>query len=148
MRHTLHSDKGSSLLEVTLAVVVLGLLATVLVGGIGTMRVVGFKSNSAVTFTSDLNEAVQELTLRPFTVCSPSNPNPYAVPAKPSGIGMVVQVLDPTTQEWKPCTDETAASGKPASYVQRIEIKTAFNNATITRYVTKIKTTEPVTVAQ
>jgi Tfp pilus assembly protein PilV len=134
------NEKGSSLLEVVIAMLILGLSVAVLVGGLFISRLVSDRASLRAAALQQIAAVSEELTAMPFVPCNDPN-NIYPTPAPDTSpvlpkVSLTVETLDVTTNTWLPCTGSAVDAKKG---VQLVIISSSVNGKVLTGNVVKIR---------
>lgn len=119
-------SQGFSLVEVMIAVVILGVVGSVLINGLLTGRANSEKvSVNAQVFTR-LDAAAQVIAATPYLTCSIAGTNPYETLSLPDRV--TVERVDGITRagQWVQCGDATW--GNQSTIIQRVIIKAPYTN--------------------
>jgi type II secretory pathway component PulJ len=130
--NSLRADRGASLLEVLIAMMIVGLLGVAIVGGLVLVRATSDRTEAKAAMLRQLTDAATDISLRPFVPCAPGTL--YASPA-PLNPTVIVQVTN-STGAWVACdgTNNTAAST-----IQKVTLRTTFSGKTYERVLMKAK---------
>ena len=77
----LKSDAGDSLVEVIVAMMIMGLFGLALVGALISAQPMALAFNKTAAATTQLTLAADQISLQPFAACSTSKPQPYVLTA-------------------------------------------------------------------
>ena len=134
------NERGSSLLEVIVAVVILGVVGSTLLGGLNSANLAQKKTAQVAFAENSMQMGNDSLALTSFSACDSSAQNPYANVSLPSNVTVIsVSVVDPTTNVVTPCSGITTAAAKSAETVQQIKLQytNAITGVSRVRYVQK-----------
>ena len=114
-------EEGSSLLEVVIAILILGLSVAVLVGGLFISRIVSDRAALRAAALKQIAAVSQELSAMPFVPCTDANlnyptPDPETSPKLPR-VTLTVNTLDILTDTWQPCKGDAEDSKKGVQLV-------------------------------
>lgn len=132
---------GSSLVEVLIATMILGVSALAIVGGLFISRTSTDRLSEKSAALSDLALLSQQVAMMPFISCSAtSNTSPYSAPSAPAGskltaIAVSVEVAGATLGAMQPC-------GTPSAQQQPLQLVTvsaSFRGETLSRSVLKVR---------
>jgi Tfp pilus assembly protein PilV len=135
-----HSESGSSLLEVIVAVVILAVVGSTLLGGLNSANLSQKKTAQVAFAENAMQMGNDSLALTSFTACDSTTQNPYAGLSLPANVTVIsVSVVDPTTNAITPCSGITTAAAKTAETVEQIKLQyiNAVTGVNRVRYVQK-----------
>lgn len=119
-------EEGSSLIEILIALLILAVAGTILVGGLFMARVVSNNSTLKRQAMEQLAEITNQLNSVPFIPCSTDKDSVYPTPAPTSfpqlnDVTLKVEVLDSTSGSWVTCSQDPQS---PTHGVQKITVTT------------------------
>ena len=140
------NEQGSSLLEVIVAVVILAVVGTTLLGGLNSANLAQRKTAQVAFAENQMQMGNDALALTDFTACDSTTVNPYTGVNLPSNVTILsVEVLDPTTSAVTACSAITTTTAKAAESVQQIKLQYTNSATGITRTRTTLKYLQALT---
>ena len=135
-------EEGSSLLEVLIAVMILALAGTVLVGGLFMARVVTDRATVKREAIAQLDSISQTIASQPFIPCSVGSPTVYETPVpvdnsflKDPNVTLKVEILDSATNTWLAC----GGSDSPNHGIQKVTIDLQANGQSYEKVIVKTR---------
>ncbi|MFM7014193.1 MAG: type II secretion system protein, partial [Actinomycetota bacterium] len=134
-------DSGYTLIEVVVAIALLGFVALAILNSVST----GTKTASKIVVKQEpflaISAAGEIIAQTKFVACNANNPNPYSTLALPSRAEATVAIVGVSAIDKNgsivPCSDWP--EGKPASMLQQIQLTvTDSNSNTATRTISKL----------
>jgi type II secretory pathway pseudopilin PulG len=86
------AERGDTLIEILVAVVIMGVAFLVVVGGLGTAIIGAGEQQNQATANSALRSAAETIAADPYQSCPMSTP--YALPTDPPGFHVSIQAID------------------------------------------------------
>ena len=130
----MRSDRGASLMEVLIAMLIVGLLGVAVVGGLVVVRATNDRTQAKAEMLRELAEAATDVSLRPFTPCAAS-PDPLYASPEPLKPAIKVEVMN-SSGTWTACN---GASGTASATIQRVTLTTEFGGKSYDRVLMKAK---------
>ena len=141
------NEQGSSLLEVIVAVVILAVVGSTLLGGLNSANLAQRKTAQVAFAENQMQMGNDALALANFVACNSGLTNPYTDVSLPNNVTILsVAVLDPATSATSACS--TIAPNSAAQGAETVEqIKIQYTNAVtgITRTRTVLKYLQALT---
>lgn len=134
------NERGSSLLEVIVAVVILGVVGSTLLGGLNSANLAQKKTAQVAFAENAMQMGNDSLALSSFVACDSTSQNPYGNLSLPANVTVIsVAVVDPTTNAVTPCSAINTAAAKSAETIQQIKLQytNAVTGVSRIRYVQK-----------
>jgi prepilin-type N-terminal cleavage/methylation domain-containing protein len=86
------SERGDTLIEILVAVVIMGVAFVLVLGGLGYAIIDAGRQQSQASATAALRSAAETIAADPYQACPISTP--YALPMDPSGVHVSIQAID------------------------------------------------------
>lgn len=141
MKHRSRNTSGFSLVEVTIATVVLATFGVILLQGIASQQALSRKVTDNSQALNSLATAAEMIAAAPFTPCgdSAATANPYAVVAAqfPPDITIDGTYAMAQNKTWMPCGQTNDQWSKAPAIMQRVVLRAKTSRAQGTREVTR-----------
>ena len=140
------NEQGSSLLEVIVAVVILAVVGSTLLGGLNSANLAQRKTAQVAFAENQMQMGNDALALTDFVACDSTLTNPYAGVSLPNNVTILsVGVFNPSTSAVTACSSITTAAAKTAETVEQIKIQYTNGVTGITRTRTVLKYLQALT---
>ena len=140
------NEQGSSLLEVIVAVVILAVVGSTLLGGLNSANLAQRKTAQVAFAENQMQMGNDALALTDFVACDSTLTNPYTGVSLPNNVTILsVGVFDPNTSAVTACSSITTAAAKTAETVEQIKIQYTNGVTGITRTRTVLKYLQTLT---
>lgn len=145
------NDRGASLAEVLIAVLIMAVFGIAVVAGVYSVRATTDKVAAKQQALTDVANLTEQLQRTAFLACSAATPQPYALPtlsaaSTPALFGnaeVSVSVTVPPDSSAAtglvPCTDTASVATPSAALVQMLTVNVKYKNLTLTKSILKAK---------